>query len=159
MIFILFSVLAVTPLIIIGGLRDVGVGYDTIAYPVSAYNYLQINNNIYSILFASAELEPLYYFLSYLAVNYFWDDVGAILFVTQLVITVVTYVACCRIVGKSYLWISIFMYCFLFFNMELNMMRQGLALSLVLLGFSYLLDHKLKGYFICILVGFYFISL
>ena len=31
MIFILFSVVAVTPLIIIGGLRDVGVGYDTIA--------------------------------------------------------------------------------------------------------------------------------
>ena len=156
MIFNLFSAVAVTPLIIIGGLRDVGVGYDTIAYPVSAYNYLQINNNIYSILFASAELEPLYYFLSYLAVNYFWNDVGAILFVTQLIIIVVTYVACCRIVGRSYLWISIFLYCFLFFNMELNMMRQGLALSFVLLGFSYLLDHKLKGYFICILVGFLF---
>ena len=50
MIFILFSAVAVTPLIIIGGLRDVGVGYDTIAYPVSAYNYLQINNNILSLI-------------------------------------------------------------------------------------------------------------
>lgn len=132
------------PLIILAGCRDETIGTDVIAYPVQGLLYTSGTTSL-SNLSLIAGLEPGYLLLAWIA-NLYDGQLSTLLTLTQIVITTCFYIGFYRVRKYVPLWLSVMLYCFLFYNMGLNMMRQQLAMSVVFLGFTTMLpDLGLRG--------------
>lgn len=155
LLFLIFSLLAIMPPILIGGLRDSTVGTDTSAYPVTAFNALQNGISAETLLLLSY-IEPFYFLLSFVGIKIFGNDINSILLITQIIIIICTYIACFRLKKIAPPTLSWTLYLFLFFNMSLNAMRQNIAISIVFLGFTYLIERKLFKFLIYVFIAFMF---
>lgn len=155
-LFIFYSILSIGFLTILGGLRNLEIGIDTSAYPIETYEMVTKSNSVIDFLRISSLIEPLYVLMSYFSVYCIYDDVHSILFVTQFLIVLNFYISFVRLRVYSPVWLSVFFFCFLFFNMCLNMQRQGIALSFVLLGYTYLINRKIIPFICLVVIAFLF---
>lgn len=147
---ILTYVIAVLPMIIIAGYRDIEIGSDTCAYPLQVYD----DRANYSFN-ALSSIEPLYSFLGHFT-YLVKGDFNTLLLITHIIIIGCFFGGFWRLRKEVPLWMSTFFFCFLFYNTSLQISRQSLALGVIFLGFSYLKERKLLIYFISVLVGFFF---
>lgn len=143
----------------LAGLRDYGVGTDTLVYSKSYFNDachahgfddLLKNSNIHIS-------NKGYLFLNYIGVQLF-SHIFIVWFLTELLILICTYLAVMRI-SKSYqINMALFslLYLFAFYNPSLNLMRQTCATSICLLSFSYLLEKKSVKAFVLLMIAITF---
>lgn len=127
------------------GLRDYGVGTDTLVYSKSYFNDacqahgfgdLLKNSNIHIS-------NKGYLFLNYIGVQLL-SHISVVWFLTELLILVCTYLAVMRL-SKSYqINMALFslLYLFAFYNPSLNLMRQMCAISICLFSFSFMMEEK-----------------
>mgnify|MGYP000977943257 CR=1 FL=1 len=150
----LVTLILLTPILCIGGFRDISIGSDTQAYPVSAYYFVQQNNKL--IDYFSTNIEALYLFTAYIVYHFISTDFSALLFVTNAIIICVFYIGLLNIRKGISFEVSILLFLCLFFNMFLSMQRQGLAMAFVFLGLTYMVKRKLLLTGICIIIGFFY---
>lgn len=150
----LITLILLLPLLCVGGFRDISIGSDTQAYPVSAYYFVQQNNKL--IDYFSTNIEALYLFTAYIVYHFISTDFSALLFVTNAIIICVFYIGLLNIRKGISFEVSILLFLCLFFNMFLSMQRQGLAMAFVFLGLTYMMKRKLLLTALCILVGFFY---
>jgi hypothetical protein len=141
-------------IIILVGLRDYNVGSDTYNY----YNIVWLTEEKISF-----DTEFLLLFLSkiikYLGLNYSY-----FLFVTATIFFSVIYVSIKKISNfyNSNILYSFFAYfsMFFFLNMSINIIRQGISLSLLLLAYSYLINksNKIKIAIVATIAAFFHIT-
>lgn len=125
------------PLCILAWLRDETIGVDVLAYPLQSLFHTK-GMHVSEIFLFDGLLESGYLFLAWL-VNLYDGQLSTLLLLTQIIITLCFYIGFYRIRQYVPIWLSIMLYCFLFYNMGLNMMRQSLGMSVVFLGFTFLL--------------------
>lgn len=140
------------------GLRDYGVGTDTLVYPESYFKQAGLYDFI-EILGNDSEIDFGYLFLAYIA-TFISDDSQAMLFVTELFIITMTVIGVWRLKQVLNFHFSIYflLYCLVFLNPSMNYMRQYCAVSVLLIGFSFLLEHKWKQYLLFQVLAFLFHS-
>jgi len=141
------------PLILIGGFRDITIGADTQAYPLTSFEWAQ--NYVYISQFLTGEMiEPLYVLYVWLVVHFISNNFQDVLFWTNTFIIVFFYLGFYRFKKMAPMHTMVFLFCFLFFNLFLSMSRQGMAMALVFFASSFLvLNRKLIPFAIIVCIS------
>ena len=148
-IFILFSLI---PLCLIAGLRSSMVGTDVEWYAIPEFENAKDYSNFFKYITTNDKLIEI----SYLFVNFccskISEDIGVLLFILQLFALIPIYLVAYKNRHVTPLWVPILIYCFLFFNLSLCLMRQVISCSILLLAYYELEDKKyFKFSLLCIL--------
>lgn len=132
-------------LALLAGLRDYGVGTDTLEYSKAYFDDARhaqgigdlLNNHNINIS------NKGYLFLNYLGAQVM-SHIFIEWFLTELLILVCAYWAVMKISRYYQINLAIFslLYLFSFYNTSLNLMRQMCAMSFCLLSYAYLLDRR-----------------
>ena len=145
---------------LVGGLRDLGIGTDTLIYTEDYFNFAR--DFTFFELLTQGDLEEYdkgYFLLNSIA-SLFSSNYWIVLFSTQLFTIGLTYWGIYRLSNYfefSYV-VFTFLFCFLFYNQTYNYMRQFCALGLLLFAFSYFVEQKYIKYFVLQVISFFFHS-
>lgn len=147
---IMFYMIAAVPLIVAAGYRDITIGSDTNAYPVTVFeNRKYFSFSLYGII------EPLYCFLGYIT-YILHGSFYTLLLITHSIIIGGFFWAFWRLRKTSPLWLSTSFFCFLYYNTSIQISRQALAIAIVFLGFTYLREKKLYVFLLSVIIAFLF---
>lgn len=138
------SLILLLPILCVGGFRDITIGGDTQAYPIQAYYFVQQNNKLMD--YFSTNIEALYLLTAYVVYHFISTDFSALLFVTNAIIICVFYIGLLNLRKSISFEVSLLIFLCLFFNMFLNLQRQGLAMAFVFLGLTYMMKKKTVTY-------------
>ena len=144
---------------LLAGVRDMHVGTDTDLYPPTYMSALRRITSFSDILNHESDLDKGYLFLYWIGSwidNQFWIE----LFLTELVISVFTFLGCYRLskhFGNS-LVIFTLAFLFLIYNYTLNAMRQECAIAISFFAFSYLWEKRWIYYILWMSVAYTFHS-
>lgn len=135
---VFFFVLTLLPLCILAGFRDLSVGTDTSGYGHFMYaQALDLSLRDYIGFYPS---ESLYAVFVWVVSNVFKSE-QAYFFIVQLLISACIFSAAFR-ASDRYAWIGILAYCLLFYTFSLNLMRQVVAVSIVVFAYRYIERQK-----------------
>ena len=145
---------------ILAGLRDESIGTDVLVYVKPIFTAAESTHSI-------SDFFNYNWFLSWRYKYVYEHEIGftifvyiitkitgsftAVLFSIQLFINVFIYKGIKRIVSNKYVWLGILTFYLMFYNNTLNMMRQWMAMSLLVFGFGYLLKNENSKYFITVI--------
>ena len=148
----LISVGAVILPCVLAAFRGIEVGVDVQVYAEPVYRIALKTDSLWDLLNAGTRYEPGYLTIAYIAAKLV-GSFHALLFLTQVLINVPVYIAVLKLRRFTPPWAS--MLCFyLFFYIEtFNIMRQGIAVAFVFLGFAYLTEGDIKGTLIMTVIG------
>ena len=140
--------IAFLPLVLLAGLRDPAVGVDTDYYPLPYFRY-SMDMSILDMMKA-AECEPgfsaLFWVLSRVTQSF-----NAVLTIIQLLMVLPLIWMLYKLKVKSIVP-AVLVYACTFFPWSLNIMRQSLAASLLLISFMLALEEKPKSYLLSSLI-------
>ena len=134
----IWGLIAVLILSVFAGIRNYDVGTDNYFYVLPGYTQAKRYMNAFSFYMHHDiyQLEPLYLILSYAAAKFFRSP-HFIMFVLSLITNLFVYLGIVNLrknLSISFAWLT---YCFVFFNISLNLMRQSVAVAIVFFVFSY----------------------
>lgn len=148
---ILLSIIVILIPSIISGVRDTSIGTDVDKYVGPDFHYA-IKSNSIGEYFQKSEEEPLYAFLNYI-VSRFTNNVHYMLFAIQLIMTSLVYITLFKQRKKISMSMGMLVYMVLIYTRFLNLIRQGLAVSVVIFAFNYVEKKKLLKFLACITVA------
>lgn len=148
---IFFSIIAVLLPSLLAAFRVEGVGTDTLYYVKSNFEAALMSNTFeqFNRIF---ELELLYNLLVYI-VSRFTNNINILYFMIQAIIMLFVYRACYDQKENSPMWLSFLLFLLLYYNRSLNMIRQSLALAIILYSFKYIKDKKLVKYTLFVIIA------
>lgn len=159
---VFFSILSILILTWICGARDLSIGTDIRVYGNTTFQTATVSpsfskfiDSLTSIYGSSGETEFGYLFLNFI-VSRFTNNTHIFLFILGLVINSLIYVSIYLMRNEIGLTLPYLTYCFLFFGTTLNLLRQSVALSFVLLGVVLLYKKKEFMALACILIALTF---
>lgn len=131
---------------LMAGLRNVSVGTDTNEYVYRAYNISNYSNSLIQFIRNSKwdtyRSDYLYMTLTWIICKLGFSF-NFLLFIYECLIIFTLYLAIKRINKNNInLILGMFVFYLLFYNATLNMVRQSIAISFILLSFSYLYSSK-----------------
>ena len=155
----LYLALAILVLCLIAGLRADSVGVDVgvyitrdVKYGVSSQSFSQLQRLM------SSDSEWLYTILVYFSTR-FSTDIGILLFMLQLLCVAPCIKAFVLLKDRINVSLAFLIYLCYFYNTSLNLMRQSIACSFILLGVAYLYSdrkHKIIKMIISFIVSMLF---
>ncbi len=149
---ILLSLCAVLVLALLGGLRDKTIGTDVLYYIKGNYD-LVVRSTAFTQYYTSVYAkEPLYLLCVYIVAKIF-GNFQVLLFVFQLITVGCVYCALWRMRDSVSPWFALLVYCALYYNDSLNMVRQHMAMAIVLLGSTFIVEEKYKKSICCTIVA------
>ncbi|MGM9849288.1 MAG: EpsG family protein [Bacilli bacterium] len=141
---------------IIAGLRDYTVGTDIKVYGEYMY-HMSLKASIFNFLQAMNYMDILYLLTTYIISNIF-HNLSVLLFVIQFLNCFVVFKAVKKL-DRNEIPIAYFIYLTTLYFRQLNLLRQGLALSLCILAFSYLSkENNNRKYFKYTILAIFFHS-
>jgi len=151
---IILSLIAILIPSVLAGLRDTTVGTDVDYYltydlqVASAYsNFIQYYNFIGEELFFA-----LLVFLS----NKIFNNINVLMFIIQFIMTSLVYIELYRQKDRFSMWLGMTIYFTFAYPRFLNLIRQGIAVSIVIFSMRYIENRKLSKFLITILVAILF---
>lgn len=155
------AVIAVVLLSLFASLRDVSIGTDVQYYLVGHFDVAGAYSgrflDYFNYMFITQESEPLYVVLQYIGKNIF-NSIHFVMFVIAIITNVFIYLGLklkSTEIKVSFGW---FIYCLLFFNTSLNILRQSCAIAIVwylIIAFSEK-QITIKKYVMLLLIAFGF---
>ena len=155
--------LCIMLLSLLAGFRDVSIGTDVKIYANGVYFAASKVTNVkelFNFLFHSSlhtvnEIESAYLFVAFVGAKVFKSLFGT-LFLTSLVINIGVFAGLYRIREHLSYNIAIMVYCFMFYQNTYNLMRQWMAMAIIIYGIKYIYDRNLFKYIITVLVAMLF---
>lgn len=150
---------------IMAGLRGITVGTDTKGYVLNLYN-IAFKMDSFNSLIKMSELiyfssDKLYLLITYISSKWL-NSFQIMLFIYQCLIIFPIYFSLKNIAKKNQdIVFGMLIFYFTLYNLSLNMVRQSIAISFVMLGFSYLkkeltLKNKFLSFlYLIIAIGFH----
>lgn len=146
----------------LAAIRHNTIGTDVKVYVEPLYNAARESDN-----FATFMQQRWFVVWRYMYVNQFeigfstmiflieklGGSLKTVLFFIQLLIITPVYLGLKKINKPYPIYFGMCVFYFIFYNTSLNMMRQWIAMSILFLGFSYLVADEKKRYFVYIVVG------
>lgn len=150
---IFFVILGIATLAIVCGIRDYSIGTDTLEYN-SYFYYIDMSKGLISYcknLKSTYDIEYIYSFISYI-LGKIWLNAHFCYFIFQFLIGGNIYLALNNLKKKISIPLGWITYCFMFYVLSFNALRQSIALSFILLGISFALNEEhIKGIFFIVL--------
>lgn len=160
-IYIFYVFLAIMIPCLLASLRDYSVGVDTQNYAFNIPSFA-INNHDFKSIYISngGGTEILFDLLIYL-LTFFPINGHIILFILQLLTILPIYMAATKLKNKLMVPLLMGTYFFLFFNNSLNLSKQSISCSFILLGIAYAYsdledNNKNIKYYICLVISVLF---
>lgn len=146
---------------VFSGVRDLGVGTDTLVYTNMYFSEAGRYESIIDIFVHYSDWEGMD--SGYLILNYVGrlisDDVHIALFLTQIVVLFPIYFGIKNITtDKKEITMFFFLFLFIFFQLSMNAMRQMCALSIAFWAYSFLLKEKHVHFLLLMLIAYTFHS-
>ena len=156
---IFLCLVSILILSLLAGLRALNVGRDLRVYVISSFNNSRNFGSIINYLKYYNFKEPLYYTLNYLVYKYN-GNINFLLFVIQLIISsVIYYIAYKESENNNGTFsIYIFSYIIIWYNTSFNIVRQSLAIAIMLLSFKSLIENNDKKFILLTFLAFLFHS-
>jgi len=141
----LFGILAIGILTFIATVRGLDIGIDIKYYVLRTYKIAQaFDGDIFQYMTYNPEqVEPLYLLTEYLAANVF-KNVHFALFVFSAITNIFIYMALKNLRARLSVTFGWIVYCFLFYLVTLNLMRQFIAIAIMFYLFSDIKKLSLK---------------
>ncbi|WP_028274932.1 EpsG family protein [Atopococcus tabaci] len=159
---IIFSFFAILIPSLLAGLRSYEIGTDVEVYILPLFQLARLSENFSDYLSAHwfyvwryinvTDYEPGFIALIYFTTKFF-DNLSIVLLVIHILIITPLYVALFRLRDYYPVWLGMLVFFLSGFNNSLNLMRQYIAMSFVLLGFSYLIKQDTKKYFYFVFIA------
>ena len=138
---LMLSICAILVLAILGGLRDKTIGTDVLYYVKGHYD-LAVRSASFTKYYTSVYAkEPLYLLCVYIVAKIF-ENFQILLFILQLITVGCVYCALWRMRDSVSPWFALLVYCALYYNDSFNMVRQHMAMAIVLLGSTFIVEEK-----------------
>lgn len=149
---VVFSFIAILLPSLLAGMRATNIGTDIEFYLINNFDVAKSATSFKSYLPLIYAKEPLYLAIVYCCAKVF-GNVQVLLFVISFLTILLVYLSAWK--WKKYLSVPMFLllYDFLYYNDSLNIIRQHLAMAILLLGIDYLLQRKYKIYVLFIIVA------
>lgn len=140
----------------LAGLRDSGIGTDTIIYADDIWmqiRYVDDWDSFWKSYVSGdwAGIEFIYLFINWFA-SLFSNDSHCIYFFTNLVTVSFVYLAIYDNRKKAQMWLGMTIFLFIYYNMSLNLIRQSIALAISLYAIKYIERKKWIPFSICLLI-------
>ena len=144
----LFFIIVGIQLILLGGLRGVSVGTDTITYSMEydffrAYRIVQYSRLEYGYI-------ALMSVLSYLNADFMW-----LLLATSAIIIFFVFIGIKNISPNAFLSVYLFVSMYLYYY-SFNVIRQCMAVAISFFAYKYILNRNIIKYILCILLAVQF---
>ncbi len=145
---------------ILAGARDYSIGTDVTVYAEPIFQRA-LNSNTFIQLYTSCSnsylgsIEPGFLMIAYI-VSKFTNDAHWFLFAISLFIQVFIYLVLYRKREICSIFIGEFIYLFIIYNESYNMMRQCMAIVIVLFAITFLMEQKYKQYVFFMIVSYLF---
>lgn len=146
----------------IAGFRDLSIGTDVNIYVKPMFQAALYAKNFSQYLEYSWFSSYKYVFVKdfefgfsiviYIISNIF-KNISAVLFFIHLLIIVPIYKALHKVSKEFPTWISMIVFLFIYYNQTLNMMRQWIAMSFLIYGYTFLRENNTKKYIILVIVA------
>lgn len=133
---VVFSILAITIPSILAAMRADIVGTDINNYVKPLFEYF-CKNGFSTEYMQKIGIEYLYGLLTYI-VTIFTDDIRVLLFVVEFLIISLIYLSAYYRKDKIPMWMFMFVFFTVFYNSTLNLVRQSIALAIVIYSFKYI---------------------
>lgn len=141
---IIFSFCAILIPSIIAGNRSLEIGTDINVYG-NYMHYVASNFNM-SYFFSIFGYSDILFSIFTITVAKIFKDIHIYLFLLQFLNCFLVYKACLNYKDNVPVWISYFLFLLTLYFRQLNLLRQGLAISFSILATSYLLKNKNKKF-------------
>lgn len=149
---LMLSICAILVLAILGGLRDKTIGTDVLYYVKGNYD-LAVRSASFTKYYTSVYAkEPLYLLCVYIVAKIF-ENFQILLFILQLITVGCVYCALWRMRDSVSPWFALLVYCALYYNDSFNMVRQHMAMAIVLLGSTFIVEEKYKKSIFCTIIA------
>lgn len=152
--FKIFSLIAILLPSILAGVRAETVGTDINYYAKDYYNKALEASNLFSFIF-SEDCEIGYLSLTYI-VTFFTKNFHCLLFSIQLIITACVYYFSYCNREKTPMFMSMTVFLLYFYNINLNIMRQGIAVGIFLCSIFFVENKKYKKAFVILFISILF---
>lgn len=148
------TIFSMLTLCLLAAARDITVGTDTSVYGESLFEWIHNHNFNQTIAMnQNADIEIGYiviiFLLSRITGNVFWAY-----FLMEFICVFFVYKALDDASTSKYKWMGVFLYNVLFYSFSLNLMRQSMAMSIVLFGFKYVRVNRFWRYLLVVLIAF-----
>ena len=157
--YVFWSAVALLVPCLIAGMRDSSVGTDVLVYAEPLYQLARQSDGLAGYYSSSwwdvwrwsgpADYEPGFSVLVWLVAKAF-GSLGAVLFSIQLLTVLPVFLALARRRDRTPVWVGMAVYYLMFFNLSLNMMRQAVAMAVLLYGFRFLEERRPARYALCV---------
>ncbi|HFU4127590.1 TPA: EpsG family protein, partial [Streptococcus suis] len=138
---ILMMFIASLPLGLLAGFRSERIGTDLIVY-VRPIFLLSINVDSFSQLVQLKPDTEIGYLFFNFVISRFTNDFQLYLFIVEYIVILFFALGLFRFRTKGSLTFGMLLFCFLFYNRSLNIVRQFLAMSIIFLNLKYYFENK-----------------
>lgn len=154
--FYVISYAAIFLLAFMAGCRDNTIGTDIHVYGEQTFVLAKYCETVFSGMAQIYNVsEPFFFLINYIALI-FTEKIGFALFLITLIQTVFAFHGFKRYMDRVPLWLMMLAYCFVFYNLTLSMMRQGLALTFLFFSCKYFDEQKTFKLILCFALSFFF---
>lgn len=157
---VILAALVILPPAILAGLRDYVVGTDVMVYAYSTFNDAQYIHSISDFFnpagtVYNSPIEIGFWLLAWFS-TLFGNDAHIFLFFISLFIGIFVYLILYRMREFVSLWLGETVYLLCFYNETLNMMRQSMAVVMVMYAFTFVYYNRSWKKFLLIAIPSYF---
>lgn len=140
---------------ILAGLRDYSIGTDVRGYGNVWFQRAVSSKDAYGYLKwgTSSQVGIVYMLLNY-TVSRFTDNAHWFYFVLALLINYLVFRGIYSCKDEIDISLAMLVFYFLFYNNTLNLLRQSLAIAIIISGFKFVKRKQFIKYFICVTVAF-----
>lgn len=146
------SIIAILIPCVLAGARDYTIGTDVLIYGNHIFNNsLSLSFTEYMKTDAEFLYLILVYVCSHICPNLFFQY-----FIIEAIIFIPIYITCQRDESYRYAWLGVAVYFLVLFPYSLNLLRQSIAVSIVLFSFHFVLNYKFKWFALSIFIAVLF---
>lgn len=137
----LFAFLVILIPAIFAGCRDYNVGTDVLVYAAKIYDEASSNGWYILLPDYDSRIEIVFLFLAYIA-SLLFSTASGFLFLISLFINLFIYLALYRMRYVASICMGEFVYLLLYYNETYNLMRQCMAMAVVIFAVTYIFDRQ-----------------
>lgn len=146
-----FSILAIIIPSILAGLRTLDIGIDVQVYVEQNFK-TALQSQSFKECLENCNTDFLYVVINYI-ISRISNSINILMFVIELINMVLVYMFIYNKRKSIHMWLAMAAYLLMFYNISLNLIRQSLAISIILFSIRYIESRKPIKFYTCVIIA------
>lgn len=148
---IIFSILAVIIPSILAGIRTLDIGIDVQIYVQQNFTTAIYSDSLKECI-QSCNTDILYVVINYV-ISRISNNINLFMFIIELINMILVYIYIYKKRKSIHMWLAVAAYLLVFYNISLNLVRQSLAISVIIFSMTYAENRDFVKYGICVIIA------